>query len=123
MSPLATIEVEGHPFRAPQVVLDHLRIEPGSKVGAERFDDLKRSCTAYNTALLIMDRAHRALFPDPCGAPHYAPDPHCPECQGKGRKHVPMFPDPCGASHAHRVENCRTCIQPYPRRPQPRIGR
>lgn len=121
MSPLVTIEVDGHPFRTPQVVADFLGIPPGGRVPAESFAALKRSCIAYNTALKIMDAAHMALFPDPCGGPRLAPDPNCPECQGKGRKQIPTAA-PVGAPHAYRVENCRTCIQPYPRLPKPRLG-
>lgn len=119
MSPLVTIEVEGHPFRAPQTVTDFLGIPPGASVPAERFADLKRSCLAYNAVLKLVDDAHKALFPDPCGPPHYAPDPNCPECHGKGRNRIPAS----GLmDEAYRVENCKTCIQPYPRWPKPRLG-
>ena len=121
MSPLVTIEVGGHPFRAPKCVVEYLGITEGARVGFDRYHDIKRSCNAYKEALRIIERAHAALFPDPCGIPHLAPDPGCPECGGKGRKQIPM-PPPVGADMAHRTENCRTCIQPYPRRPKPRLG-
>lgn len=115
MSPLIVIDVEGHPFRMPLVVAHNMGIEPGDSLKATDYPDIERSMKAYATVTHILDRALAKLFPDPCGPIHYMPDPACPECEGKGRT---LIPEKLSAS-GHRVENCRTCIQPYPRRPDP----
>lgn len=118
---LITVEFDGRPLRVTDIVAAHLGIIPGERIGPDRAHQVHRSNRAHGVALTIMAKANAAIFPNPCGTPHLAPDPGCPECKGHGRKRIPM-PPPAGSDQAHRVENCRTCIQPYPRRPKPRLA-
>lgn len=116
---LITVEFDGRPLRVTDIVAAHLGIIPGERIGPDRAHQVHRSNRAHGVALTIMAKANAAIFPNPCGAPNLAPDPICPECKGKGRIHRSTQP---GQAQEFTVENCRTCIQPYPRRPKPRIG-